>query len=87
MWVGILFSTTQKLNKNYSKELFVIFKNKIEFFGRAYGLHMHPGGTLATVGPPSFWDISYSARATGLVLFKKIVFIMNVIIHTYSLFV
>ena len=36
VWLGILFSTTQKLKKN-----------KMEFFGGTYGLHMlSPGGDI-----------------------------------------
>ena len=45
-------------------------KNKIEFFGGyIWASHVVPMGTLATVGPPSFWDISYLAGAAGLVKF------------------
>ena len=43
-------------------------KNKIEFFGgHIWVSHIIPLGTLAIMGPPSFWDISYLTRAAGLV--------------------
>ena len=44
--------------------------NKI-FGGHIWASHVVPGGTLATVGPPSFWDIFYLTRAAGLVVSQK----------------
>ena len=39
--------------------------------GHIWHSHVILGGTLATMGPPSFWDISNLVRAAGLVKIKK----------------